>query len=73
LTKIAAKDDQGRPCGTKIGSGGSGHYVKMIHNGVEHEMMSAFCKAWELMNHCLGMDGEQIGSWPCKGELVRPV
>src|SRR5271156_1874965 len=43
LTKIAAKDDQGRPCVTKIGSGGSGHYVKMIHNGIEHEMVSALC------------------------------
>jgi 6-phosphogluconate dehydrogenase len=34
LSRIAAKDDQGRPCVTKIGSGGSGHYVNMIHNGV---------------------------------------
>ena len=77
LTKIAAKDDQGRPCVTKIGSGGSEHYVKMIHNGIEHGMMSALCEAWELMDHCLGMDGEQIRSvfdaWSSKGELVRPV
>jgi 6-phosphogluconate dehydrogenase len=36
LKKIAAKDDQGRACVTKIGSGGSGHYVKMIHNRIEH-------------------------------------
>jgi 6-phosphogluconate dehydrogenase len=77
LTKIAAKDDQGRPCVTKIGSGGSGHYVKMIHNGIEHGMMSALCEAWELMDHCLGMGSEQIGSvfdaWSSEGELVRPI
>ena len=75
LTKIAAKDDQGRPCVTKIGSGGSGHYVKTIHNGIEHGMMSVLCEAWELMDRCLRMDGEQIGSifegWYSEGELVR--
>jgi 6-phosphogluconate dehydrogenase len=77
LTKVAAKGDQGWPCVTKIGSGGSGHYIKMIHNGIEHGMMSALCEAWELMDHCLGMDGEQTGSvfgaWFSKGELVCPV
>jgi len=35
LEKMAAKDTEGRPCVMKIGSGGSGHYVKMIHNGIE--------------------------------------
>jgi 6-phosphogluconate dehydrogenase len=74
LSRIAAKDDQGRPCVTKIGSGGSGHYVKMIHNGVEHGMMSVLCEAWELMDQCLGMDGDHVGSvfesWRSKGELV---
>jgi 6-phosphogluconate dehydrogenase len=33
--KIAAKDEKGRPCVAKVGMGGSGHYVKMIHNGIE--------------------------------------
>lgn len=74
LSRIAAKDDQGQPCVTKIGSGGSGHYVKMIHNGVEHGMMSVLCEAWELMDQCLGMDGDHVGSvfesWCSKGELV---
>lgn len=76
LTKIAAKDERGRPCVTKIGSGGSGHYVKMIHNGIEHGMMSALCEAWELMDHCLQMGGDEIGavfdSWCESGELVFP-
>jgi 6-phosphogluconate dehydrogenase len=77
LSKIAAKDDQGRPCVTKIGSGGSGHYVKMIHNGIEHGMMSVLRKAWELMDQSIGMDGEHTGSvfesWCSKGELVYPM
>ncbi|KAF2184727.1 6-phosphogluconate dehydrogenase C-terminal domain-like protein [Zopfia rhizophila CBS 207.26] len=73
LTKIAAKDDYGRPCVTKIGSGGSGHFVKMVHNGIEHGIMAAICEAWELMDKCLHMDGEEIGSvfdsWCAEGEL----
>lgn len=74
LKKIAARDDQGRPCVAKIGSGGSGHYVKMIHNGIEHGIMSALCEAWGLMDNCLNMNGDEIGavfdSWNKKGELV---
>lgn len=74
LTKIAARDDQGRPCVTNIGTGGSGHFVKMIHNGIEHGIMSALAEAWELMDKCLKMDGQEIGavfdSWNAQGELV---
>lgn len=74
LKKIAAKDDQGRPCVTKIGSGGSGHYVKMIHNGIEHGVMSVLCEAWSLMDLCLQMNGDEIScvfdSWNRDGELV---
>ncbi len=35
LERIAAKDNQGKPCVARIGEGGAGHYVKMIHNGIE--------------------------------------
>lgn len=74
LRKIAAKDDEGRPCVTKVGPGGSGHYVKMIHNGIEHGVMSALAEAWGLMDTCLGMTGDEIGavfdSWNTDGELV---
>ncbi|KAL5315875.1 hypothetical protein ACEPPN_016749 [Leptodophora sp. 'Broadleaf-Isolate-01'] len=73
LKKIAAKDDQGRACVTKIGSGGSGHFVKTIHNGIEHGVMSALCEAWGLMDSCLNMNGDEIGSvfenWNKEGEL----
>jgi len=74
LSRIAAKDDQGRPCVTNIGTGGSGHFVKMIHNGIEHGVMSSLCEAWEIMDKCLKMTGDEIGevfdSWCEKGELV---
>ncbi|KAF5689078.1 6-phosphogluconate dehydrogenase (decarboxylating) [Fusarium denticulatum] len=73
LSRIAAKDDQGRPCVTNIGTGGSGHFVKMIHNGIEHGVMSSLCEAWEIMDKCLKMTGDEIGdvfdSWCEKGEL----
>ena len=36
LEKVAAKDARGRACVGRAGMGGSGHYVKMIHNGIEH-------------------------------------
>ncbi|KAL1297485.1 hypothetical protein AAFC00_005006 [Neodothiora populina] len=72
LQKIAARDPQGRPCVAHIGQGGSGHYVKMIHNGIEHGIMSALAEAYELMT-CVGMDGDAIGSmfdsWCAEGPL----
>lgn len=77
LQQIAAKDDQGRPCVTKIGNGGSGHYVKMVHNGIEHGVMSVLCEAWALMDTCLGISGDEIAEvfedWNRKGELVSRI
>jgi 6-phosphogluconate dehydrogenase len=74
LTKIAARDEFGRPCVTNIGTGGSGHFVKMIHNGIEHGVMSALCEAWGLMDKNLGMSGDDIAdifdSWGAEGGLV---
>jgi 6-phosphogluconate dehydrogenase len=73
LQKVAAKDKEGKPCVGIIGRGGAGHYVKMVHNGIEHGMMSAICEAWGLMRK-LGLDYEQIGDvlkeWDLSGELV---
>ncbi len=74
LQKVAAKDGKGRPCVGKVGFGGAGHYVKMIHNGIEHGMMSAIAEAWQIMNLCLGMTYDEIGDvlakWNSEGELV---
>lgn len=60
LEKIAAKDKDEKPCVGIIGKGGSGHYVKMIHNGIEHGMMSAICESWGIMRK-MGMEYEEIG------------
>lgn len=75
LRKVAAKDKNGNPCVAKAGTGGAGHYVKMIHNGIEHGMMSAISEAFAIMQKGLGMSDEEIGdvfeAWNKEGELVR--
>ena len=47
----------------------------MIHNGIEHGMMSAQSEAWQIMSLCLGMTYDEIGDefarWNAQGELVR--
>ncbi|KAI4646722.1 hypothetical protein J4E93_004945 [Alternaria ventricosa] len=72
LEKVAAKDKDEKPCVGVIGKGGAGHYVKMMHNGIEHGMMSAICEAWGIMRK-MGMDYEEIGDvlskWNSEGEL----
>ena len=74
LEKVAAKDQNGTPCVGKAGQGGAGHYVKMIHNGIEHGMMSAISEAWQIMTVCLGMSYDNVGKeferWNANGELV---
>lgn len=76
LEKVAAKDQNGKPCVGIIGKGGSGHYVKMIHNGIEHGMMSAICEAWGIMRK-MGLGYEEIGNvfskWNSEGELVSCI
>ncbi|KAK8193848.1 6-phosphogluconate dehydrogenase [Phyllosticta capitalensis] len=73
LRKVAAKDKNGNPCVAKAGTGGAGHYVKMIHNGIEHGMMSAISEAFAIMQKGLGMSDEEIGdvfeAWNKEGEL----
>lgn len=74
LRQIAAKDPQGRPCVGRAGLGGAGHYVKMIHNGIEHGMMSAIAEAWGIMTTGLDMPYEEVAEvfkkWDSQGELV---
>ncbi len=73
LEKIAARDKQGRPCVTRVGPGGSGHYVKMVHNGIEHGLMSTLCEVWGIMRQAVGMEYDEIASifdsWNKKGPL----
>jgi 6-phosphogluconate dehydrogenase len=60
LEKIAAKDFAGNPCVTHIGPNGAGHYVKMVHNGIEYGIMQMMAEAYELMKYGHGMNNETI-------------
>ncbi|MEB3164397.1 MAG: NADP-dependent phosphogluconate dehydrogenase [Prochlorothrix sp.] len=59
VTKIAAQVDDG-PCVTYIGSGGSGHYVKMVHNGIEYGDMQLIAEAYDLLQTVAGLDHNQL-------------
>lgn len=68
---ICAKVD-GEPCCDWVGADGAGHYVKMVHNGIEYGDMQLICEAYHLMKDILGMShdemGEVLDQWN-KGEL----
>lgn len=59
LTKIAAQVDDG-PCVTYIGPGGAGHFVKMVHNGIEYGDMQLIAEAYDLLKNALGLDHQQL-------------
>jgi 6-phosphogluconate dehydrogenase len=72
LTKIAAQVDDG-PCVTYIGPGGAGHYVKMVHNGIEYGDMQLIAEAYDLLKSALGLDHKQLhevfAEWNTTDEL----
>lgn len=51
----------GVPCTTYIGSDGAGHYVKMVHNGIEYGDMQMICEAYSILRHILGCSPEEAG------------
>ena len=51
----------GFPCSAYIGPDGAGHYVKMVHNGIEYGDMQMICEAYFLMKNLLGMEAREIG------------
>ncbi|RFY49335.1 NADP-dependent phosphogluconate dehydrogenase, partial [Salmonella enterica subsp. enterica serovar Enteritidis] len=71
LEKIAAVAD-GEPCVTYIGADGAGHYVKMVHNGIEYGDMQLIAEAYSVLKHSLGLTNEELADtfteWN-KGEL----
>ncbi|MFC5703497.1 NADP-dependent phosphogluconate dehydrogenase [Cohnella faecalis] len=71
LTGISAKVN-GDPCCTYIGPDGAGHYVKMVHNGIEYGDMQLICEAYQLLKDVLGVSTDELHSifaeWN-KGEL----
>ena len=69
---IAAKMPDGEPCCDWVGEDGAGHFVKMVHNGIEYGDMQLICEAYQLMKEGLGMSAaemhEVFAEWN-KGEL----
>jgi 6-phosphogluconate dehydrogenase len=57
---IAAKVEDGTPCCSWVGENGAGHFVKMVHNGIEYGDMQLICEAYQLMKELLGMTAEEM-------------
>lgn len=71
MLKIAAQTEAG-PCCTYVGNGAAGHFVKMLHNGIEYAMMQAISEVYDILRNVLKLSSEEIGrifeKWN-KGEL----
>jgi 6-phosphogluconate dehydrogenase len=57
---IAAKVDNGVPCCDWVGESGAGHFVKMVHNGIEYGDMQLISEAYSLLSHGLGLSNDQL-------------
>ncbi len=72
LTVVAAKAEDGAACVSYIGPRGAGHYVKMVHNGIEYGDMQLIAEAYEVLRRALGLSAAQLSEifneWN-KGEL----
>lgn len=62
LTKIAAVAEDGEPCVTYIGADGAGHYVKMVHNGIEYGDMQLIAEAYSLLKGGLNLSNEDLAT-----------
>jgi 6-phosphogluconate dehydrogenase len=61
MNAVAAKaDEDGEPCVTYLGPGGSGHYVKMVHNGIEYGDMELIAEAYCLLKRVLGLSAQEF-------------
>jgi 6-phosphogluconate dehydrogenase len=57
---MCAKTPAGEPCCDWIGEGGAGHFVKMVHNGIEYGDMQLICEAYQLMKQGVGLSNEEL-------------
>lgn len=57
---IAAKVEDGSPCADWVGADGAGHFVKMVHNGIEYGDMQLICEAYHLMKELLGLSADDM-------------
>jgi 6-phosphogluconate dehydrogenase len=72
LQAISAKVEDGTPCCDWVGENGAGHFVKMVHNGIEYGDMQLICEAYDLLHRGLGLSNDELHEvfteWN-KGEL----
>jgi 6-phosphogluconate dehydrogenase len=59
---IAAKVEGGAPCCDWVGENGAGHFVKMVHNGIEYGDMQLICETYDLMKNVLGLSCDEMGN-----------
>jgi 6-phosphogluconate dehydrogenase len=59
---IAAKVDDGTPCCDWVGNGGAGHYVKMVHNGIEYGDEQLICEAYALLKNRLNLSADELSA-----------
>ena len=57
---ICAKVEDGTPCCDWVGEGGAGHFVKMVHNGIEYGDIQLICECYQIMKDVLGMTNEEM-------------
>ena len=57
---IAAKVEDGTPCCDWVGENGAGHYVKMVHNGIEYGDMQLICEAYQVLKDGLGLNADEL-------------
>jgi 6-phosphogluconate dehydrogenase len=62
LMAAAAKAGDGEPCVDYMGPGGAGHYVKMVHNGIEYAIMQLISEVYDVLHRGLGMEAEELAS-----------
>ncbi len=72
LTEIAAKAPDGEPCVAYMGPDGAGHFVKMVHNGIEYGDMQLIAESYDVLKRVVGLSNQELGrvyvEWN-KGEL----
>ena len=62
LTEIAAKAPDGEPCVAYMGPDGAGHFVKMVHNGIEYGDMQLIAESYAVLKQVLGLSNEELGT-----------
>ena len=68
---IAAKVEDGTPCCDWVGENGAGHFVKMVHNGIEYGDMQLICECYQMMKEGLGMSNNEMYKFSKNGTKVN--